>query len=453
MILFLFLTILLTVGFVLILGSSNTKEIAANWPKYRCDPTIMPFASLYGHNPAENFQFCMKDMFNLQADKLLGPFKGILFSVFGTIMTMVNSLMSMRIQLATLVGGVTKITREMQDRITQVMFRTQITATRIRLLMSRLFATFYAIIYMGMSGITAVTNFGDTFLFSFLNFLCFPPETLVELEGAIQPVRIDQVKIGDKFKATGQEITAVFRFFADGQTMVQFPNGLQVSTNHYVQYKDTFLEAAKHPDTKPIGEWAGGNSRPLICLNSADHILPIQGYRFLDFDETDEGDQETMKWVEKQLNGGLANISKKQIEYSPSVSSETRIRLANGSLKAARHIDLGESLTTGKITGVIQKKVRKACRPSAHETVGEGSCIWDSESASWRRAADMYDSEMLPQDHIFYSFIVTPTAQIELESGHRIRDYIEVHSPDTEQFYAKKIAESRSDAKAERVAI
>lgn len=444
MLLFLFITILLAVGFVLILGSSNTKEIIENWPKYRCDPTIMPFAALYGHDTASNFQFCMKDMFSAQADSLLGPFKGILGTLMGSLMTMVKSMMSMRIQIATLVGGVTKLTREFQDRITQVMFRTQITAARIRFLMGRLFGTFYAIIYMGLSGITAVTNFGDTFLFSFLNFLCFPPETPVEIVGYEKPIRIDQIKIGDRFKANNKEITAVFRFYANGQSMVQFPNGLQVSTNHYVKYKNEFIPAGKHPDAIPCGAWMGGYERPLICLNSEDHQLHIQGYEFLDFDETEEGDIDTMKWVEQSLNGGISLGKKKPLEYSPAISSETRVRMADQTAKPASQIKLGEALSTGTVVGVIGKKVKRASRPTPSETVCEGACMWDPEATLWKRAADIFDSDELAQEHIFYGFVVTPTAQIELESGHRIRDYIEVHSPETEHIYAQKIAESGS---------
>jgi hypothetical protein len=42
----------------------------------------------------------------------------------------------------------------------------------------------------------------------------------------------------------------------------------------------------------------------------------------------------------------------------------------------------------------------------------------------------------------YYSFIVSPSAMIELESGVVVRDYFEVHSPDTEQFYEKAIRDA-----------
>ena len=175
MLLFLIILSILFTGFVLLLGSSSTKEIADDWPKYRCAPTVMPFAGFYGHDTAENFQFCLKNIFQGQADSMLGPFTGILGTFIGTLSTLIQSANSMRMQMATLVGGVTNITKDFQDRITQIMFRIQITTSRMKMLISRMFATFYSIIFMGMSGITAVSNFGDTFLFGFLDTFCFPP--------------------------------------------------------------------------------------------------------------------------------------------------------------------------------------------------------------------------------------------------------------------------------------
>ena len=248
MFLFFFITILLIAGIVFILASVDTKEISENWPKYRCSPSVMPFAGLYGHDTNEN--------------------------------------------------------------ITQIMFRAQIAGTRMRFLMNRLFATFYAMIYMGVSGITAVTSFGDTFLFRFLDTFCFPPETLVEIEGFDTPVPISTVKIGDRFKGTDDLVTAVFSFYSDGQPMVEFPNGLQVSTNHYMYYNNLWIQAQDHPEAKRIQPWSGGVSRPLICLNTNHHRLFIGGYEFLDYDETELGDKETMSWVEHHVNGEFKNLSK-----------------------------------------------------------------------------------------------------------------------------------------------
>lgn len=42
---------------VLSIGIANIKR---NWPKYRCNPSVMPFAGVFGHDSMENFVYCMQ---------------------------------------------------------------------------------------------------------------------------------------------------------------------------------------------------------------------------------------------------------------------------------------------------------------------------------------------------------------------------------------------------------
>ena len=55
--------------------------------------------------------------------------------------------------------------------------------------MGRVFATMYAVIFMGLSGIKATTNFGNTFLFKFLDTFCFDPDTKVILKNNFRLTR------------------------------------------------------------------------------------------------------------------------------------------------------------------------------------------------------------------------------------------------------------------------
>jgi hypothetical protein len=185
-------------------------------------------------------------------------------------------------------------------------------------------------------------------------------------------------------------------------------------------------------------------------LNTEDHILPIGGYTLLDYDETETGDMATMKWVEKSVNAGISS-SETPFEYSPSVSSETCLRMLTKTIRQAKDIRLGDALTTGKVIGIIQKEVKNVCEIQKGVVLGEGTMIWDPEKCLWVRAGHLYETREVSS--IFYSFVVSPTAQIELASGHRIRDYVEVHSPETEQFYAEKVAKSVASPNSEGVAV
>ena len=92
-------------------------------------------------------------------------------------------------------------------------------AIRLKFLMGRVFGTMYSVMFMGMAGIKATQNFGNTFLFKFLDTFCFDPDTPIYVEGK-GTIPISEVKMGDELEGGGK-VTSLFRFHADGQPMVK----------------------------------------------------------------------------------------------------------------------------------------------------------------------------------------------------------------------------------------
>ena len=418
----------------------DIASVSNNWADNRCKPQIIPFASLYGYNTAENFQYCMKNIIRDQAGNSLGPVYQILATFVGTISTLIQSANSLRLSLATLVGGVTSVFQEFSERLNTLMTRIRISSLRMKMLFGRLFATFYSVIFMGMSGITAVSNFGDTFLFKFLDTFCFDPDTEVEvlINGEIKSVAVKDVKIGDVFAKTGSRVTATFQFYADGQPMVTLPNETEpilVSTNHYVKMAKGAVQAGDHPDAKPAPAWNGGLARPLICFNTHDHTIPIGGYQFLDYDETEAGDEQTMIRLEEIVNGAR-NQTKypSNLQYSPGFAASTEIALPNGEFMVATKIKLGQQISTGKVVSIIEKEVDSFVK-IGNEFITASSLVWNKDK--WVRTFEL--GEVLHSKHVAYSFIVSPTATIETRQGTHIRDYMEVMSPDAELEYTKQI--------------
>jgi len=60
------------------------KNIQNNWPEYRCNPTVMPFAGAFGHDAAQNFTYCIQNMQMDFMSYLLSPMN-YLMSVMGGI--------------------------------------------------------------------------------------------------------------------------------------------------------------------------------------------------------------------------------------------------------------------------------------------------------------------------------------------------------------------------------
>ena len=44
---------------ILAVGIKNVQD---NWPEYRCNPMVMPFAGTFGHDAGQNFTYCIQTM-------------------------------------------------------------------------------------------------------------------------------------------------------------------------------------------------------------------------------------------------------------------------------------------------------------------------------------------------------------------------------------------------------
>jgi hypothetical protein len=412
--------------------SYDIKDINKNWAKHRCTPTIMPFASLFGHNTSENFQFCMGQIFSTHASSYLGSFSGILGHFTGILGMVVNSISSLRNIIASIGGGINVIFQEFTERISTFFFKIRVSAIHIKTLIGRMYAILFSVMYMGLSGITGLTTFTNTFLFSFLDVFCFPGDTLLNIKDkGITPIR--DIKIGDIILPNSR-VTGTFRFYSKGQPMVKIDN-ITVSTNHYIEYNNKYIKAGDHPQAIDIGIW--NSDEPLYCLDTDNNKIPINNKLFLDYDETSDADYETMKYIEKRINGKESDKnSYKFTEYSPGFDEQTKIRTKSG-IKSGMDIRIGDELLTGaSVIGLIRREINEYCIID-NNIISPSTLYWEIKENKWIRIGEKYD--VLKNKKEVISFITVPNSQIELENGLRIRDYMELCSPDSEMYYTEHL--------------
>ncbi len=447
-----FMILLLLVFVTTVFGSQavmDIKRIKADWPNQRCTPLIMPFAGWFGVSAKENFEFCMGKIFTGHSQPYLGSITSI-FGKFTALLQMIFQAMnSMRNTVATLGGGINVIFQEFTERISMFFFRLRLSAIHLKSLFMRMYALLFSVMYMGMSGITGMTSFTNTFLFSFLDTFCFPGDTLVRVvrggEGAgPETIPLRDVRIGDSMYPSMDRVTACFRFYAKGQPMVRLGR-IHVSTNHYLYHGGKRIRAEHHPDAVFLGPWA--SEEPLYCLNTETHHIPIDGYLFMDYDETPSADEETMRWVERQINSSsptTPTLTPAPTEYGMAVAPETAIRLASGETLPAEKVAMGDKLVTGAtVVGVIQKEVESWVTLEDGTEVTPSTLLWNAKEGRWRRVYEEISTPVNPvaavARRIFCSWVVVPNSQVELASGLRLRDYLEYCSPDTEHAYTEHL--------------
>lgn len=448
-------------AYIIILGLSqfaSYKKVKDNWNEYRCSPGVMPFASFYGFDANENFNFCLGKIFNLHAGPSVSSFTSMFKSLASVLTILISSLNSMRLAVGTLGGGINVIFQEFADRIRGMFMALRVSSIRIRNLMTRLYATFFSMIYIALSAITGVQNFGNTVLFRFLDTFCFAPETLIQVKGK-GFIECKYISIGDILQPGGERVTSTFHFMSDGQPMVILPRKdekvwqqtIHVSTNHYLLFQGKHIRAENHPDAIPTIPWNGGTQRPLICFNTDKHTITFGGYTFMDYDETSLADEETMINIQEKLNsekklGTTPSQSRSRSplpgEYSPSLDPEIRVILNDNRRFPASNLMLGDKLSTNsEIVGIISKEVQEITRTPSGKEIGAATLIWDVHTNSWKRAKELWGSVKITVPKIFKSFICTPNSQLEIatEPVLRIRDYLEICSPDSEEAYSKAL--------------
>jgi hypothetical protein len=148
-----------------------------------------------------------------------------------------------------------------------------------------------------------------------------------------------------------------------------------------------------------------------------------------------------MDWVDSRINS-KEKQTKRLYDYTTLLAPNTQVRLKSGTLKLVCGLELGDELSFGKVISIIRKKAVWACELPSGDWVTPGLLVWDPKLNQWFRAGDRYRAFTDPLNRDYYSVIVTPTANIELASGVVVRDYFEVHSPETEQFYAKAVEQA-----------
>lgn len=426
--------------FIAIENLSSMSDVNSNWSEYRCLPYMMPFAGLFGYGINENFQFCIQQVVQSSTKGVTGPFTSSMFGFTTVLTNLMDSANSFRTMLATLVGGIIKIISEFKARMTALMGRVKLTASRMKSLMYRVYGTMFAVIYMGMSAQTGIANFGDTFIFKFIDTFCFPPEQLVTLESG-DSVQISSVQVNDILQG-GHKVETIYQFAADGQTMVQLSpasergKSVQVSSNHFVRFGGKWIMAKDHPDAKEVEPWSGGSERPLICLTTHDHILPIGAYEFADYDETDEANAVTQQWVDASLNGRSAPLPDADVSYEVGCPSATMVKTLDG-FKPLYAIKLGDKITErDTVVGIQVSEISDFSRVSSTQRIAKGSLIWNDEKGEWLRAYSMLPDAASDKTEVIALF-VSPGAQYEIQGGVIVRDAMEIYSPDTKKSYAE----------------
>ena len=146
----------------------SRQIIIDNWSEYQCNPLIIPFASVFGHDSAETMQTCSHMTFKAQSFNFSDPITNLFdahMEGLGSIGGMLSDLSSTSSSLFSVFSkGLTSFMSQMQNVATTI----QYLIIKIQTLLQRLVATLLVMVYsmnslvQGVIGIQQDATFRGT---------------------------------------------------------------------------------------------------------------------------------------------------------------------------------------------------------------------------------------------------------------------------------------------------
>lgn len=292
------LTLIIIIAFSLSISyqslSVSLEAIRSEWPKHRCNPVFMPFASQFGENTMTNFTQCTQNVVKDIAGYILKPMEysmsllGTLGSRFENSLNYVRKMIDKIRNLATAVFG------QIYGVFLNILIEFQQMIIAIKDMVGKIMGVMMTFMYMLDGSVKTMQSVWRGPPGQLLRGLCFHPSTKIKLNNG-KVIDIKDVEHGDVLK-NGQIVYATMKIKNDSikdytyiSDLYEFDNSdilsndkkILVSGSHLVKCDEEFIQVYQHPDARP----STINSKTLICLITNDHTIPIGEYIFGDWED------------------------------------------------------------------------------------------------------------------------------------------------------------------------
>jgi len=270
------------------IASKKVAFIKNNWPQYRCNPIIMPFASYFGHNPSKNFDECIKGIQKDNMGEFLQPVNYAISLAGKTGSQVTESVQGVREFLNYLRNQLHATIRKIFTVFLGIVQPIQVILVKFRDLTMRLLGSMAVMLYLVDGSNKTVVSAWNSDAGGLVRTLCFHPKTLIKLSsGLTYPMQ--DIMVGDILE-NESEVIGVLRLKGGvpyyriwSKILNKF---IYVTGTHLIKDSKThkFIPVEKMPNAEITTE-----TTPLMsCLITHDHKIPIGEYTFWDWEDDEE---------------------------------------------------------------------------------------------------------------------------------------------------------------------
>ena len=276
--------------------SVGLKQIKKDWPLYRCNPVVMPFAGFVGHDATENFTYCIQNMQTNFMGYLLQPLNynfDVLGNITSTISNAINDVRKFFFKLRSFMGNIVV-------SIFGVFLNVIVEFQRITINIRDLFGKLAGMLVVMMYTIRGTMITGESWLASppgtmlkEIYHWCFAPDTIIRLKNG-KTYKISEVPLGSVL-SNGARVRAVMSINnKEDDNMIEScyyeldggENGSKIYvTGHHLVYdvdQQDYVYVCNLPSAK-ISKRTPDDT--LSCLITSNHTIPIGTTLFHDWED------------------------------------------------------------------------------------------------------------------------------------------------------------------------
>lgn len=283
---------------VLAIGVENVKK---NWPKYRCNPMVMPFASYIGPdgtNASENFTYCIQNMQTNYMQYLLQPLNynmNVIGSVASSLTDSINGIRKFFDYIRT---QIMSIVQNIFATFLNIIIEFQRNIINIKDLFGKLVATLATFIYILTGSVMAMNSAWSgppgklVRSVSKIKIRCFDPNTLIAI-GNEKYCKMKDLELGTILK-DGTEVISVMKISNLDKDknhihpLYKLNNGengedIYVSGTHLIfdPTLEVFIPVSKSKRAILTDKYVDYFS----CLITSTNIIPIGAHVFHDWED------------------------------------------------------------------------------------------------------------------------------------------------------------------------
>jgi len=270
--------------------SVGLKNIKKDWPEYRCNPMIMPFASYFGYDPTENFTQCISSTMSGLMGFFLAPLNFLMSMLGGLGSVITDAVQGVRELQNFIRNAITGIITDVMGIFMNILIEFQKLIMGVKDLTMKLLGVTSVVLNLISGSIILGKSIWNGPIGGILRTLCFSPETKVKLDSG-RFIKMKNINLGDilsngatvigVLKIQGDECNPYYKLWSD-----ELNDYIYVTGSHRIlqSKNDTFENYIEVSDYK-YAEKTNLFDKELACLITSNHRIPIGEYTFWDWED------------------------------------------------------------------------------------------------------------------------------------------------------------------------